>query len=70
MTSRHDAILTYLREFPGATVREIGEAVGLSSPGSVHPALEGLERKGLLRREPCPVCQSPVWAVVEREETA
>lgn len=34
------------------SVREIGAAVGLSSPSSVHSQLAQLERKGYLRREP------------------
>lgn len=34
------------------SVREIGEAVGLKSPSSVHAQLETLEAKGYLRRDP------------------
>jgi repressor LexA len=34
------------------SVREIGDAVGLRSPSSVHGQLEALERKGYLRRDP------------------
>ncbi|PFG42824.1 repressor LexA [Isoptericola jiangsuensis] len=34
------------------TMREIGEAVGLSSPSSVKHQLTTLERKGYLRRDP------------------
>lgn len=34
------------------TVREIGEAVGLTSPSSVTHQLKALERKGYLRRDP------------------
>src|SRR5438046_4168439 len=33
------------------TVREIGEAVGLASPSTVHAHLANLERAGLLRRD-------------------
>jgi repressor LexA len=33
-------------------VREIGEAVGLASPSTVHAHLANLERAGLLRRDP------------------
>jgi repressor LexA len=33
-------------------VREIGEAVGLGSPSTVHAHLETLERLGYLRRDP------------------
>ncbi len=34
------------------TVREIGDAVGLASPSTVHAHLANLERVGLLRRDP------------------
>ncbi|MPY93514.1 MAG: transcriptional repressor LexA [Acidimicrobiia bacterium] len=34
------------------SVREIGEAVGLGSPSTVHAHLETLERLGYLRRDP------------------
>ncbi len=34
------------------SVREIGDAVGLRSPSSVHAQLESLEAKGYLRRDP------------------
>jgi repressor LexA len=56
-TERQRAILDYLREFVDEhgyppTVREIGEAVGLSSPSTVHAHLAQLERAGLLRRNP------------------
>ena len=57
MTERQRAILDYLREFVDEhgyppTVREIGEAVGLRSPSTVHAHLAQLERAGLLRRDP------------------
>jgi repressor LexA len=34
------------------TVREIGEAVGLASPSTVHAHLANLERAGFLKRDP------------------
>src|SRR3989454_10811216 len=34
------------------TVREIGEAVGLTSSSSVHSQLANLERLGLLKKDP------------------
>src|SRR5213594_2779892 len=34
------------------TVREIGEAVGLTSSSSVHSQLANLERRGLLTKDP------------------
>ena len=57
MTDRQRAILDYLHEYIEQngyppTVREIGEAVGLRSPSTVHAHLAQLERAGLLRRDP------------------
>jgi repressor LexA len=57
VTERQHAILDYLRAFVDEhgyppTVREIGEAVGLRSPSTVHAHLAQLERAGLLRRDP------------------
>src|SRR5262245_32442537 len=57
VTDRQRAILDYLREFVDEhgyppTVREIGEAVGLRSPSTVHAHIVQLERAGLLRRDP------------------
>jgi repressor LexA len=57
VTDRQRAILDYLRDFVDEhgyppTVREIGEAVGLRSPSTVHAHLAQLERAGLLRRDP------------------
>ena len=48
-----DFLGTYLDEhgYP-PTVREIGEAVGLASPSTVHAHLANLERAGMLRRDP------------------
>jgi repressor LexA len=57
MTSRQARILEFIkrtveqRGYP-PTVREIGEAVGLTSSSSVHAQLSTLERRGLLRRDP------------------
>src|SRR2546421_10728093 len=34
------------------TVREIGEAVGLTSSSSVHAQLANLQRRGLIKRDP------------------
>ena len=57
VTERQRTILDYLRVFVEEhgyppTVREIGEAVGLRSPSTVHAHLAQLERAGLLRRDP------------------
>jgi len=57
LTSRQREILEvidrYMRErgYP-PSVREIGEAVGLTSPSTVHNHLASLQRRGLLRRDP------------------
>jgi repressor LexA len=57
LTPRQKRIVEFIQEtvkdrgYP-PTVREIGEAVGLTSSSSVHSQLENLERKGLLRRDP------------------
>lgn len=57
LTSRQRQILDYIRAeihrrgFP-PSVREIGEAVGLSSSSTVHSHLAALEAKGLIRRDP------------------
>ncbi|HVM58456.1 MAG TPA: transcriptional repressor LexA [Gaiellaceae bacterium] len=57
LTGRQQEIWTFLVEYVDAhgyppTVREIGEAVGLASPSTVHAHLANLERAGLLRRDP------------------
>lgn len=48
-----DVIETSMRErgYP-PSVREIGEAIGLTSPSTVHNHLNTLERLGYLRRDP------------------
>ncbi len=57
LTARQRRILDTIRRavqergYP-PTVREIGEAVGLTSSSSVHSQLATLERKGLLRKDP------------------
>ena len=57
LTGRQQEIWTFLvgyvdRHGYPPTVREIGEAVGLASPSTVHAHLANLERAGLLRRDP------------------
>jgi len=57
LTDRQAKILDYIRyvtkvrNYP-PSVREIGEAVGLSSSSTVHNHLNQLERRGLIRRDP------------------
>src|SRR5918995_6358289 len=48
-----DYIRRYLRKYGyPPTVREIGSALGLHSPSTVHAHLAKLEQIGLLRRDP------------------
>ena len=57
LTARQQRILEFIgdtvreRGYP-PTVREIGEAVGLTSSSSVHSQLANLQRKGLLHKDP------------------
>jgi repressor LexA len=57
ITARQQRILEFIAEtvrergYP-PTVREIGQAVGLTSSSSVHAQLANLERKGLLHKDP------------------
>ena len=57
LTGRQQEIWAFLTEYVDRhgyppTVREIGEAVGLASPSTVHAHLANLQRAGLLRRDP------------------
>jgi repressor LexA len=57
LTGRQQEIWDFLVEYVDRhgyppTVREIGEAVGLASPSTVHAHLANLERAGLLKRDP------------------
>ena len=57
LTKRQSEILEYIdiairdKGYP-PTVREIGQAVGLNSPSTVHNHLNTLQDKGYLRRDP------------------
>ena len=57
LTARQRQVLEYILEmvrqrgYP-PSVREIGEAVGLSSPSTVHSHLSGLVKAGYIRRDP------------------
>lgn len=57
LTDRQRQVLDYIKAevrkkgFP-PTVRDIGEAVGLSSSSTVHAHLAALEAKGLIHRDP------------------
>ncbi len=57
LTQRQHEILAFIEKTVGdrgypPSVREIGEAVGLASPSTVHSHLHTLQRLGYLRRDP------------------
>jgi repressor LexA len=57
LTGRQQEIWDFLVDYVDRhgyppTVREVGQAVGLASPSTVHAHLANLERAGLLRRDP------------------
>jgi len=57
LSDRQSRILEYIRHVSRTrnyppSVREIGEAVGLSSSSTVHNHLNQLERRGMIRRDP------------------
>lgn len=57
LTRRQDEILTFVQRYTEShgyppSVREIGQAMGLTSSSTVHSHLEALARKGRLRRDP------------------
>ena len=57
LTERQTKILNFIRDIQKSrnyppSVREIGEAVGLSSSSTVHNHLNQLERRGLIKRDP------------------
>ena len=57
LTGRQREIWSFLLDYVDRhgyppTVREIGDAVGLASPSTVHAHLANLERAGLLKRDP------------------
>jgi len=57
LTTRQQEIWQFLAKYVDEhgyppTVREIGDAVGLASPSTVHAHLANLERAGLLKRDP------------------
>ena len=80
LTERQRQVLEFIdaevrqRGYP-PSVREIGEAVGLSSSSTVHAHLAALQDKGFLRRDPTKpraieVCfESGSGAIVERRPT-
>jgi repressor LexA len=57
LTKRQQEILTFVQRYAEAhgyppSVREIGQALGLTSSSTVHSHLSALEKKGFVRRDP------------------
>jgi repressor LexA len=57
VTKRQQQIYEYVLRYADKhgyppTVREIGDAIGLASPSTVHAHLSSLEREGYVRRDP------------------
>ena len=57
LTERQQQVLDYIKRTVGdrgypPSVREIGDAVGLSSPSSVHAQLNSLVEAGMIRKHP------------------
>ncbi len=56
LTRRQEDVLKYVKEFMVAhgyppTIREIGSALGISSPATIHSHLKGLEDKGFIKKD-------------------
>src|ERR671938_495788 len=57
LTKRQREIFDFINAYSGRhgyppTVRDIGKAIGLTSPSTVHAHLANLEKLGLVRRDP------------------
>ena len=57
LTKRQQEIFDFIKRYSARhgyppTVRDIGKAIGLGSPSTVHAHLSNLEKLGLLRRDP------------------
>ena len=57
LTKRQQEIFDFIKRYSAKhgyppTVRDIGKAIGLGSPSTVHAHLANLEKLGLLRRDP------------------
>jgi repressor LexA len=75
LTGRQQEIWDFLVDYHDRhgyppTVREIGEAVGLASPSTVHAHLANLERAGLLRRDPTKPRALELSGRVRRDEAS
>lgn len=56
LTKRQEEILDYIKEYVVShgfppTIREIGSALDLSSPATIHAHLSNLEQKGFIRKQ-------------------
>lgn len=56
LTNRQNEILKFMKEYIATkgyppTVREIGKAVNLSSPSTIHAHLSKLEEKGIIKKD-------------------
>src|SRR6202012_1711163 len=57
LTKRQQEIFDFIKRYSEKngyppTVRDIGKAVGLASPSTVHAHLDNLQKLGLVRRDP------------------
>lgn len=46
-----DAVLAYLRQHPGSSVREIADALGMKHPNYLYRVLPNLEEQGAVRKD-------------------
>jgi repressor LexA len=72
LSERQQQVLDYIKETVDSrgyppSVREIGDAVGLSSPSSVHSQLETLVELGIIKKDPT---KPRAIVVVETQEKA
>ncbi len=56
LTRRQEDVLKYIKEFMVShgyppTIREIGKALDISSPATIHSHLKGLEDKGVIKKD-------------------
>ena len=56
LTKRQNEILTYIKEYIVShgyptTIREIGKAMGVNSPATIHAHLNNLEKKGAIKKD-------------------